>query len=233
MTEPEKFVWAVSDLVREKPEEKSKIVRITKHLPGRHDQLRHGHGTPYVDRARGIRAHAEEIEPGVTSDMKDIVGRNGGELVDLDHDLKGTSSTARKIKSKVIEDRMSPDEAAGDIKDSVRYTAIFDDDNYTAGSKATMAGLERKGYERLPVKNYWTGGGGDYKGVNTNFRTPDGTVIELQFHTPLSFKTKDPSHKLYEKSRSLKLPEPARAAAREQGRALWTAVPVPAGAGGL
>jgi len=54
---------------------------------------------------------------------------------------------------------------------------------------------------KLVVRNTWNKGA-LYKGINTNWRTSDGHVIELQFHTPESFQAKQAGHVLYEEARS-------------------------------
>jgi hypothetical protein len=56
-----------------------------------------------------------------------------------------------------------------------------------------------------------------YQGINTNFRSPEGQVFELQFHTQESFNVKQNlTHELYEELRILPDASPKRAELEQQ-----------------
>lgn len=202
---------------------------VEKHLPGHHDQLTHGHGSVAVGAANSIVGRAKSEEPGITRDMKSIVGQHGGEMVGLEFRMKSRESTARKVHAKVGEG-MTPEQAQAGIKDSVRYTAVFPSGDYGRGAHATVASLRRKGYKQTADKNYWhQPGDGGYKGINTNWETPSGLIIEVQFHTPESWALKEGlSHKLYEQLRVTKSAA-RKQALDKQSRDAWGEIPIPGG----
>ena len=62
--------------------------------------------------------------------------------------------------------------------------------------------LDVNGYTTSAVKNYWLNPNNPYKGVNTTVVSPSGQSLEVQYHTPESFKLKNGRlHELYEKQR--------------------------------
>lgn len=187
---------------------------VVKHLPGKHDQSSHnrgrggaggGGGVPALDEnvkppegkysaeavaeAAALRGKAEKIEPEMTATMQKLAEEHGGKLEGLEYRLKGEDSLARKIDADAVKeydgDRAR---AAGNISDSVRYTMVVDDDNYTAAVGSTIKQLESEGYS-VRAKNFWKEGD-DYQGINAK-ATKDGVTVELQFHTPASLGFKE------------------------------------------
>lgn len=150
--------------------------------------------------AKYVRSKAEIAEPKITIDMKALEDSNS-KLVGLDFKLKGEDSLSRKIISDSIDDMVSYTKSATDIGDSVRYTLVINDIEYTNGIKKSLDSLTDKGYKINKFKNYW--GGDIYQGVNVSLISPDGVKMELQFHTEDSFNTKEKlNHIYYEISRS-------------------------------
>ncbi|WP_128332180.1 hypothetical protein [Apibacter sp. HY039] len=87
------------------------------------------------------------------------------------------------------------------MKDVLRYTTIFENSKLTSGTKTMLDALKQNGYKEVAIKNTFKDGA-VYKGINTNFETPNGQVFELQFHTPESFNVKQNiNHVLYEEAR--------------------------------
>ncbi len=87
---------------------------------------------------------------------------------------------------------------ASRIHDGVRYTFIYDDEDYTIGSEETEAALGSSGYELITRKPSWDSP--DYKGVNSQWRDPDsGLFFEVQFHTHASWDAKQKTHHAYER----------------------------------
>lgn len=172
------------------------------------------HGTPEMQaeasaRAEVLRDRAMQAESRVTSDLKALV--SNGEMIGVQHAVKGQASLARKIEVDAIEDQLSVEDSARFIGDSLRYTAQFEPKDYNAGTKAMIEGLIAKGYHLIGFRNTWQKQGEDtpiYQGINTNFMTPDGHIIELQFHTPGSFYMKhDTNHAMYEEWRDHGTPD--------------------------
>lgn len=137
---------------------------------------------------------AANNEPQITQDLKEILENSNAHLTGLDYRLKTFDSLARKVKGE-------PDSK---MRDVVRYTSISTPENQVEDYINILASLEKKGYNKSAVKNYWLNSKNPYNGINTNFISPDGYEFELQFHTQESFDLKQGElHKLYEQQRIL------------------------------
>ena len=144
-----------------------------------------------VEAAQGVRAMVVASEPAITRSMIDLALNNGGTLEGLDFRLKSEKSLARKIGQEAdTQYGGAVGRAASAMSDVARYTMTFKDSDYVGGVKGTVADLESKGYV-LRVKNYWEAGD-PYQGINVAAVHPDGTKIEMQFHTPTSLDFKEP-----------------------------------------
>lgn len=86
-----------------------------------------------------------------------------------------------------------------DISDALRYTVLISTEGYTTAVKNALKLLEEHGMTPAKLKNYW-GEGDGYQGINDVFNapcdlSPTGKVkVEIQFHTPESFKHKMAVH---------------------------------------
>ena len=139
-----------------------------------------------------------KAEPKITSDMQRITGEN--QLAGLEFRKKTAESLARKITADSQAENISSAEAASKINDALRYTTIFDSDNFTEEYSKMKQKLIAEGYRVVKVKNTWLTNG-PYKGVNTVIEK-DGINFEMQYHTRESFDLKNGLlHDLYEKYR--------------------------------
>lgn len=145
-----------------------------------------------------LLAKAQRVEPEVTGKLSDLAEANGGRMEGLDYRFKSLESLTRKMDA----------EPGRPVNDVLRYTQIYDSENLGSGAKNTMASLEEAGYEKMKVSNTFQEGNA-YMGINTVFKTPEGTPFELQFHTPESFNIKQNiNHALYEQARVLSPDDP-------------------------
>ena len=70
--------------------------------------------------------------------------------------------------------------------------------------------MEKKGYKKLRLLNTFQEET-PYKGINTAFETPDGELVEIQFHTPMSYDVKENvNHPIYKESRKLSRKDPRK-----------------------
>lgn len=121
-------------------------------------------------------------------------------MAGLEFRKKTAESLARKITADSQVENISSAEAASKINDALRYTTIFDSDNFTEEYSKMKQKLIAEGYRVVKVKNTWLTNG-PYKGVNTVIEK-DGINFEMQYHTRESFDLKNgPLHELYEKRR--------------------------------
>lgn len=147
--------------------------------------------------AEALAAKAESQEPQVTQILNDAVTAAGGRMEGLQNRLKKRSTLRDKIVLKSIEKNTSIESQAEAINDALRYTAILEPGNYIDTAREVLAQLEQQGFSPLVMKNSWPKND-DYSGVNGTLVAPDGSLIELQFHTADSWFTKDDVHDDYE-----------------------------------
>lgn len=172
---------------------------------------------------------AQKEEPAVTTLLKSFES-DTAYLAGLEFRLKSQESLTRKIISDSHEKGLSLEDSAAQIYDVLRYTFVIDDDDYIENTRAVLEALDKKGYTVMRVKNYWANDSNDYKGINTVLTCPNGSHVELQFHTPSSYETKEESHKSYEVIRSENSTEEEKREATERQHELYTHVSQPKGA---
>jgi hypothetical protein len=140
------------------------------------------------------------IEPEITRDMIDLGNEHGGKMEGLQYRLKSEDSLARKIDDEKKFNDGDATKTADGMSDVARYTMTFDDAQYVTGTTAALDDLQAQGYQTR-VKNYWQQGD-PYQGINVAVTHPNGTVFELQFHTPTSLDFKEPKLSLTDPMRS-------------------------------
>jgi hypothetical protein len=193
-----------------------------------------------VDR---LIAAATEEEPKVTAALSDIADSNAAEMVGLENRLKTAESLSRKIG-----DRASARAARGQgaskavaaeverINDALRYTYRIDGERYIDVYQRTIAELESRGFQHVKDFNAWERAGTTnefaYRGINSTFRSPNGQLFELQFHTTETLAMKNELHGLYEEWRAAMTSAARRQEIEDYMLHRWRAVPVPPGAAG-
>ncbi|WP_051703778.1 hypothetical protein [Glycomyces sp. NRRL B-16210] len=173
-------------------------------------------------------ARSARNEPAITDRMRDIADGTGARLEGLDFRLKGKSSFDRKFNDVLDEHDGNIDAARADMKDAVRYTMIFEEDNYVDGVSRAESMMKDKGFEPVKWKNLWNGEG--YNGVNSFWRDPEtGQVFEAQFHTQSSFDVKMAEHEAYEVARDGDAPAALQRTATELANEAFATIPKPSG----
>jgi hypothetical protein len=195
-----------------------------------------GDGERFLDSERSAEANRciaalQSCAEGITETLKGIEWSNtcGGTLAGLENCLKGADRIKEKIWDRLqVRDGLSVAEAAGHVKDAVRYTFVFEADVYVHGYAEVTEGLEAAGCRMTYGKNDWLANS-EYKGVNTRWVTPDGSRFELQFHTPESLDAKESrTHRAYERLRSVSLSRTEEEDLRAYQHYVTAAVPSPA-----
>jgi hypothetical protein len=119
------------------------------------------------------------------------------------------------------------------MRDVLRYTYIVDTQHFTEQYQAIADGLMAQGFSPTKVANTFRGVNRMYKGVNTNWTTPDGYEFEVQFHTPESMVVKEANHVLYEEARKASTSAARRDALEQQMRDAAATIPTPPGIDGI
>lgn len=168
------------------------------------------------------------IEPKITADITSICRANGGIMSGLEAKLKTEESLSGKIESDYNEKRLDNpgityDAVTREIGDSIRYTSVVDSKKFARHVDSVLSQLEERGYKVFKFSNSFQADA-QYKGLNCGLRTPNGVLMELQFHTPETIGIKEhfvqdgnrfraanehdkmrfpfPSHKYYEENRT-------------------------------
>ena len=145
--------------------------------------------------AAGAHAAASRAEPEVRAHIGGLASLpqlgQGMRLVGLDHELKSLGSINDKLA------RLSDDES---LRDTLRYTLVLRGMNFANQVITAADYLRAAGYRctRLATTAGQKGWDRGYIGVNSNWRTAEGTVFEIQFHTELTWYAKMASHEAYE-----------------------------------
>jgi hypothetical protein len=141
---------------------------------------------------------AKKVEPEITKSVSEKAKEAGGYMFGLKYRLKSEKSLTRKIRTDVLEDGKSLEQATKDIGDACRYTVHFESDSaFEEQVMKVRESLIADGWVPFKWKNYMMNEG-SYRGLNTNWIRRDGTKFELQFHTPRTQAVKDKNHPLYE-----------------------------------
>lgn len=176
--------------------------------------------------AKELIGTAAQAEPEVTAVLQSLESENV-RLVGLEHRIKSEESLTRKILSDAHDMEVSPEEAASVIGDVLRYTFCIEEDQYVPIVDKVLRTLNENHMQVVKFKNRW--GSEGYKGINTNLKTGNGFLFELQLHTPASFEAKELEHENYEIARSETATEEERIAAEKYAKEIYAKVPVPEG----
>ena len=193
--------------------------------------------------AKDLREKAEKAEPEISAHLAELAGDANpasydpppdGELFGYDFRLKAEDKIAEKIMRELEE---KPEKLDGDIiaasqeiKDAVRYTVHFKDEDFGERAQGIVNTLRDEG-ATINVKNTWPPElGKSYKGINAQVTRADGLRYEIQFHTQNSQAVKDTMHKIYEKQRVLPNGSPEWTKLENEMAALSRDLPVPTGA---
>lgn len=142
-----------------------------------------------IERVHAVEGTMTPLLHGIADDLG-MKMRGLGEDGDDDFRFKTASSLTRKIKTKAIEKGKTTDQVAGGINDALRYTMQADADNFADSVQGVFDRLTAEGYSVKEADNSWVEGN-TYKGINAVLVAPDGSEVEVQFHTPESFDLKN------------------------------------------
>lgn len=154
------------------------------------------------------RNHDRLVTPAVQSEAE----RVDGEITpkSLLNRIKGRERMIEKIQGDMREKNLSAAVVAERFSDSLRYTIMLGEEDYSRSSNEVLDDLAERGFraeDQGRVKNYWLRED-PYDGINSVLLCPDGFPFELQFHTDASISLKQDIHKIYEEYRDTKHPQP-------------------------
>lgn len=167
---------------------------------------------PWVSMHVNYYDSIRHTEPLITRDVLRIVDRAGAECAGLPFAVKTGSSLSGKLALETPPGEDISTNSVYKLKDIVRYTVLASNKDFTDVAKNVMSSFSKAGYELFQVKNRFidpiqtTG----YRGLHLNFVFPYGIKIEVQCHTPDTFRTKMMVHDLYKETQNPCLSETRR-----------------------
>jgi hypothetical protein len=149
----------------------------------------------------GCREIRETEDKVVTPAMRRIEAEDPDRhLVGLEFRCKGEDRIMEKVAHDMQYKGRTAGEALANVKDAIRYTLQYVEDHYTEGVYADVDRLKAADFELVELRNSW--GGEQYKGINSRWRVPENEqLVEVQFHTQISFEAKQLTHPAYERLR--------------------------------
>jgi hypothetical protein len=153
-------------------------------------------------------------------------------LVGLENRIKSEDRFKEKVAERLAaEPRRDVIEIAESASDTLRYTYRALKDKYVPEYERIIAELKDRGYELIFVCNCWANP--EYKGINTRWRTREGQLFEVQFHTLESFEARELTYRAYQRIRNPRTPGRAVAEFKEFLREVSAEIPIPDGAAAI
>lgn len=129
----------------------------------------------------------QSIEKPITEDVVSLCESLGGMMYGLDQRVKSKHSIKSKLNRYLKNNGIPVENTKRDFHDGLRYTVIFDSENFVNSVQKLFSELEKKGYQRTYFVNRFFDSEGNlnpkYRDVITNFKTPDGKEFEIQLNT--------------------------------------------------
>ncbi|MFG1914040.1 toxin glutamine deamidase domain-containing protein [Micromonospora sp. NPDC048898] len=157
--------------------------------------------TDLRERALGSADRVEDALTRIGQRVTNTLGlSNPIRLRDRDFRVKGLESLARKYLDEGRVAQIDVTEFVLSVNDVLRFCLeIPSAEHYTQAVDLVLAGLVGVGFS-VPTsacKNFWREGNRFY-GLNCTLRLPDGMLVELQLHTPVSREAWLATHEEYE-----------------------------------
>lgn len=173
-----------------------------------------------------------EREAEMTTDFIASTDSAGVGQAGLEYRMKSPQSLARKLKERAKNRGLSLGEAAEQVQDLIRYTAVcHKHTDLVSKAKAVTNELTARGWTVLSVENSYVDGH-PYKGIHLNLEK-SGFVTEVQIHSKQSLAVKESTHADYEISRDARQGFDDRREAEARSVAAWREVTTPRGLGSL
>jgi len=147
-------------------------------------------------------------------------------LVGLEHRLKARDRVEAKVSEEMRVKGRTADEAHAAITDKTRYTFVYPSDGYRAGVRADIERLWASGYVEIELRDFREAP--VRLGVVSVWREPEsGDLVEVQFHTRLSYSARERSFPLYARLREPETSDAERADLLALQRAIYWCGPTP------
>jgi hypothetical protein len=85
------------------------------------------------------------------------------------------------------------------VDNALRYAMVFPEDDFTQNTQDALKELQRSGYEKMRVKNWFLGKDPAFRSVSAVMATEGGFTFTVQFHTPASHQAKLDNHETHKR----------------------------------
>ncbi|MGB3684753.1 MAG: RelA/SpoT domain-containing protein [Ornithinimicrobium sp.] len=196
---------------------------------GKHGQVGEQYPAQIHAAVEPIINKAIAAEPAVTQDFLTALSE-GARAHGLEHRIKSPDSLASKISRK-SEDLDSGELNTG-MDDVLRYSSVTSaSDDLITKAEQTVASLQSNGWTVSRAQHTYVDDN-PYKGIHCILRSDELDLsIEVQFHSELSQRTKDETHRSYEISRDPTVSDERRLAADTRSREASSIILDPLGLG--
>lgn len=182
--------------------------------------------------AEELAIHARRMEAETSALVQRVAHANAGTLAGWEHRVKSKGSIQEKLEQRLTTYNGNLERARTSVNDALRYSIIFDDDEFTGRYWKTMSEFERLGATKTKVANSFDRTDIPFSSVRTALRTQSGATFEVQFHTPETFKLKTRFHDLYKQSGNRAMDGATRAQIKQAlapAYEAFNALPLPVG----
>ena len=163
-----------------------------------------------------MRKNILSNSPAIQQDIVGVAGDIDAQLRDMSLSMKGDGALAREIADNYMEQQnlelvfdsttiVKVEDVADNVSDALIYTFEIPDDRYIDDVQRALRDFSERGYKfDQEPKNYWRilDEREPYNGIDVNLIAPNGTKIEVQFHTPSSYRAKETMKPLLERQRA-------------------------------
>ena len=192
---------------------------------GRLDRLAGFSTGDATSKAKALINAARQNEKYVTPLLQKMEG-DGTRLTGLENRIKGQDSLVRKL----LTDAKVKEAIPVTERDVLRYTYVIGTDDIASQFHIISNELNNNGLRATGTRNTLGDADAAYRGINTNWAMPDGSELEIQFHTPESINIKESlNHRLYEESRLSSTSSQRRKELAEQMAKNSKTIPMPPG----
>ncbi|WP_409349092.1 XopAD/skwp family type III secretion system effector [Ralstonia syzygii] len=158
--------------------------------------------------AHSLHMTAGQAEAQMTALVRHAI-QGIGVLYGEAHCLKSESSLFDKLRRMMHKTRQTPQAAAAEVSDTLRYSVVLPPETFVQGYTGILGMLDASGLTQTRVHNSFVKSNAAFKGVNVKLtgRDTGGNAIrlEIQFHTERTFEFKERFHDAYKQTQAQQL----------------------------
>ncbi|MEE6176794.1 WXG100-like domain-containing protein [Mycobacterium sp. 050134] len=147
--------------------------------------------------AQALHSQAEQQEPHITPTVAQVAHELGTELRDQNKQLRSIGSMRDDLAA--MGDTAN-NRAEHRVSNALRYVIVFPLEHFTQRTREALQELQRAGFSKMRVKNYFLDKNPTFRGVSAVLATEEGYHFTVQIHTPDSYRAKVDNHNTFKAS---------------------------------